>query len=70
MENKIINTFKKAAAIVACSALVAGSGIISGSSVSANAANAKMEKAINWAIAIANDNSHGYSQINRNGNPD
>ncbi len=70
MENKIINTFKKAAAVVACSALVAGSGIISGSSVSANAANAKMEKAINWAIAIANDNSHGYSQINRNGNPD
>lgn len=70
MENKIIKTFKKAAAVVACSALVAGSGIISGSSVSANAANATMERAINWAIGIANDNSHGYSQTNRNGNPD
>ena len=70
MENKIIKTFKKAAAVVACSAFIAGSGIISSAPVSANAANATMERAINWAIGIANDNSHGYSQTNRNGNPD
>ena len=29
-----------------------------------------IEKAVNWAVSIANDNSHGYSQTNRNGNPD
>ena len=29
------------------------------------AADAKVENAINWAIGIANDNSHGYSQSNR-----
>lgn len=28
------------------------------------------EKAVEFAIKIANDNSHGYSQQNRNGNPD
>lgn len=27
----------------------------------------KVEKAVQWAIAIANDNSHGYSQANRYG---
>lgn len=26
-----------------------------------------IEKAINWAVGIANDNTHGYSQIYRNG---
>ena len=70
MENKIIKTFKKATAVIACSAFIAGSGLISSAPVSANAANATMERAINWAIGIANDNSHGYSQTNRNGNPD
>ena len=29
------------------------------------AADAKIEKAIEWAVAIANDDSHGYSQENR-----
>lgn len=29
-----------------------------------------IEKAVQWAIAVANDNSHGYSQANRWGNPD
>ena len=28
------------------------------------------EKAVKWAIGIANDNSHGYDQANRWGNPD
>ena len=30
----------------------------------------KIENAVNMAIAIANDNTHGYSQANRWGNPD
>lgn len=30
----------------------------------------KIESAVTWAIKIANDNSHGYSQQNRWGNPD
>lgn len=29
-----------------------------------------IEKAVQWAIDTANDNSHGYSQANRWGNPD
>lgn len=29
------------------------------------AASSKIEKALQWAINIANDNSHGYSQSNR-----
>lgn len=33
--------------------------------VDVNASSSKMEKAINWAISIANDNSHGYSMVNR-----
>ncbi len=32
---------------------------------SANAASSVVEKAIAWAISIANDNSHGYSQSSR-----
>lgn len=30
----------------------------------------KTESAVQWAIGIANDNRHGYSQANRWGNPD
>ena len=29
-----------------------------------------IQTAVNWAINIANDDTHGYSQANRNGNPD
>lgn len=35
--------------------------------VNVQATSAKIETAIQWAINIANDNSHGYSQSNRNG---
>lgn len=35
--------------------------------VSASALDSRVEKAIDWAISIANDNSHGYSQTNRYG---
>ena len=69
MENKIFRSIKKATAVLACSAIVAGSGIIGGSALSANAAS-KLQYAVNWAVGIANDNTHGYSQTNRNGNPD
>ena len=31
------------------------------------ALDSRVEKAIAWAVAIANDNSHGYSLYNRNG---
>ncbi len=47
-------------------------GIVSpmGEISKAYAASEKLERALQWAIAIANDNSHGYSQSNRWGNPD
>lgn len=32
--------------------------------------NKIIDSAVNWAIGIAKDNSHGYSQYNRWGNPD
>ena len=35
-----------------------------------SAGGAGIEKAVRWAIGIANDNSHGYDQANRWGNPD
>lgn len=37
---------------------------------SVHAASEKLERALQWAITIANDNSHGYSMSNRWGNPD
>lgn len=30
----------------------------------------KIDKAVEWAVAIANDDTHGYDQVNRWGNPD
>lgn len=46
-------------AVIACSALP--------SVMSASAASPSIETALNWAVSIANDNSHGYSQTNRQG---
>ena len=43
------------------------STIIPISTRSADALDNRVEKAIDWAVAIASDNSHGYSQSNRNG---
>ena len=42
----------------------------SNSDNSSSGSSAMVEKAVTWAIGIANDNSHGYSQSNRWGNPD
>ncbi len=35
----------------------------------ATSANSQIQSALNWAIGIANDNSHGYSRNTRWGNP-
>ena len=39
--------------------------MISFAQVTASAASDVVERAISWAVAIANDNSHGYSQQSR-----
>ena len=39
-------------------------------SARAKADSAKVDAAVDWAIATAEDDSHGYSQLNRYGNPD
>lgn len=39
-------------------------------SMRAKAISQEMEDAVQWAVATANDNSHGYSQSRRWGNPD
>ena len=48
-------------------ALVLLISMIPMSSITAYALDSKVEKAIEWAISIANDNTHGYSQANRTG---
>ena len=39
-------------------------------SASGSSNYSNIQTAVNWAISIANDDTHGYSQDNRNGNPD
>ena len=41
----------------------------SGKTISGGNASSTIQGAIDWAIAIAADDSHGYSQTTRNGNP-
>lgn len=48
-------------------ALIIAIAIIPISSFRVHAADYKIEKAIEWAIATANDNTHGYSMSSRNG---
>ena len=74
MKKKIkraFSTFMVAVMILAASPLSGFIGInltaYFDTTVKAKAADSRVEAAINWAIAIANDNSHGYSQANRNG---
>lgn len=61
--NKITKNIRRTAAILACSALIAGASLPSANA----AAKPNIETAISWAVGIANDNSHGYSQTNRQG---
>ncbi len=58
---------KKILSIVLSFLLIAT--IIPWNSIMADAASldSRVEAAIQWAISIANDDSHGYSQSNRNG---
>lgn len=44
--------------------------LLSNLNIVVEAADSKIESALQWAINIANDNSHGYSQHQRYGNPD
>lgn len=41
--------------------------VIPAGTITASAVDSKLEKAINWAVNIANDDSHGYSQVGRTG---
>lgn len=59
--------FNKIAALAACSAVIIGSGISGTTSLNASAAKNVKESAVQWAVNIANDKSHGYSQAHRNG---
>lgn len=61
MRTKVIS------AIAACAITVTATvAAFSFNAPQASAASTdKMEKAIEWAVGIANDNSHGYSQTNR-----
>lgn len=59
--------FNKIAALAACSAVIIGSGITGTTALNASAAKSVTDTAVQWAVNIANDNSHGYSQSRRNG---
>lgn len=59
--------FNKIAALAACSAVIIGSSITGTTALNASAAKNVTESAVQWAVNIANDNSHGYSQAHRNG---
>ncbi|MBQ8825237.1 MAG: C40 family peptidase [Ruminococcus sp.] len=45
-------------------------GVMPQVEMEASATNSQIESALQWAVNIADDQSHGYSQKNRNGNPD
>jgi len=51
----------------ACSVMLFNTCSFCNDELKANAANSQIEKALEWAVSIANDNSHGYSQANRQG---
>ena len=57
------NRFKKIISTVL--ALVLSGTMLISAPISVRADSSIVEKAITWAMKIANDNSHGYSQLNR-----
>lgn len=61
--NRLTKNIRRTAAILACSVLIAGASMPSANA----AAKPNMETSLTWAVNIANDNSHGYSQTNRQG---
>lgn len=52
--------------IAVCIIALSGLGTAAEASVKVDAVNPKIEKAVQWAIGIANDQSHGYSQGKEN----
>lgn len=60
---KLLSLFL-AVIMLLCSAPVAE---FPGMTIKASAIDSRVERAVQTAVAIANDNSHGYSQINRQG---
>ena len=63
-----MNTFSKKITCIVSSLLLCTTCIPDFSSTMyANAAHEQIEKALSWAVSIANDDSHGYSQSRRNG---
>ena len=61
---------KKIVCFIVCFSFVIGLFIPVSNIGKLYAASVKLEQALQWAITIANDDSHGYSQSNRWGNPD
>ena len=59
------NTRKMFGSILFIFSMLLCSICMSGETVVTRAASSVVESAISWAVSIANDNSHGYSQINR-----
>lgn len=58
---------KKTLSVVLSLILIATIMPLNYTTVAATSLDSRVEAAIQWAISIANDNSHGYSQANRNG---
>ena len=64
MKKKKVTLLRKSFAIILTFFMFI-SGIISNVPIKANALDSRIEFALQWAVNIANDNSHGYSQANR-----
>ena len=69
--NKYYNQFKgtsSSSSTNTTSANSSGSTVnLSTGNTTSNTGSSAIDKAVAWAVNIANDNSHGYSQANRNG---
>ena len=64
-----MNTFKRTGSSILSCLLILSMllSVLVVPSFAATSLDSRVEAAIQWAISIANDNSHGYSQANRNG---
>ncbi len=61
---------KKILSVLLCLMVVISMLVIAPVSTNAQVAPGAADRAVQWAIETANDDSHGYSQGNRFGNPD
>lgn len=72
LKNQIENQLQSAATVKLAAVSINGDNTTSTSSSNPYAIRASspyIQNAINWAFDIANDDTHGYSQKTRNGNP-